>query len=279
MISVIVPVYNTGRYLARVVQALLDQDYPDEDYELLFVDNGSSDDSVEILERYPQVRVLHEPVRGSYAARNCGLREARGNIIAFTDSDCFPVPAWLRSIEEGFSTPGSLVLMGPRLPPDDRKSLQLIAAYENHKKEFICASDDPSIYYGYTNNMAVRRLTIDQVGEFIQRQRGADSIFVQKVVNANSSDAVSWCPGMGVIHAELNSVTAYFNKVRTYSRSHRAFRHIMPVRSLSVGERMQIFRRAVRGHPLINSAWLMCLLFTGQLVWWLGSLGTGRSDQ
>ena len=243
------------------------------------MDNGSSDDSVEILGRYPQVRVLHEPVRGSYAARNRGLREARGDIIAFTDSDCFPVPTWLRSIEQGFSTPGSLVLMGPRLPANDGKSVRLIAAYENQKKEFICASDDPSIYFGYTNNMAVRQQTLDQVGEFVQRQRGADSIFVQNVVNVASCDAVSWCPGMAVIHAELNSVAAYFNKVKTYSRSHRAFRHIMPVRSLSVGERMQIFRRAVRGHPLINSAWLMSLLFTGQLVWWLGSLGTGRSDQ
>lgn len=279
MISVVVPVFNTGRFLPRTVEALLAQDFPRDRYELIFVDNGSNDDSVDILHRYPGVRVLHEPVQGSYAARNCGLREARGDIIAFTDSDCFADPAWLSSIDEGFNVPGSLVLMGPRLPANDNRSLQLIAAYENQKKEYICESDDPSIYYGYTNNMAVRRSVFETTGMFVQRERGADSIFVQKVVNAESCAAVTWCPGMAVVHGELNSVAAYFDKVKTYSRSHRAFRHIMPVRSLSMKERMRIFRRAISTHSPLDAAWLLSLLFLGQLAWWLEAWRSGRRDE
>lgn len=279
MISVVVPVFNTGRFLPRTVEALLAQDFPRDGYELIFVDNGSNDDSVEILHRYPGIRVLHEPVQGSYAARNCGLRKARGDIIAFTDSDCFTDPAWLSSIDEGFNVPGSLVLMGPRLPANDNRSLRLIAAYENQKKEYICESDDASLYYGYTNNMAVRRSVFETTGMFVQRERGADSIFVQKVVNAASCAAVTWCSGMAVVHGELNSVAAYFDKVKTYSRSHRAFRHIMPVRSLSMKERMRIFRRAISTHSPLEAAWLLSLLFLGQLAWWLEAWRSGRRDE
>lgn len=278
MISVIVPVFNTGSYLPRTVEALLGQDLPRDRYELIFVDNGSSDDSLEILRRFPEIRFLHEPIQGSYAARNCGLREAQGDIIAFTDSDCFPVPEWLSSIEKGFETPGSLVLMGPRLPADDSRSLRLLAAYENRKKEYICESEDPSIYYGYTNNMAVRRSVFETTGMFLQRGRGADSIFVQKVVNTSSCEAVSWCPDMVVVHGELDSVPAYFGKVKTYGRSHRAFRHIMPVRSLNMRERVKIFRRAVDKRPPGDWALLLSLLVSGQFAWWFGVLGSNPSD-
>lgn len=278
MISVIVPVFNTGPYLTRAIDALLGQNLPRDRYELIFVDNGSSDDSLEILHRYPEICVLHEPVQGSYAARNRGLREAQGDIIAFTDSDCFPVPEWLSSIEKGFEMPGSLIMMGPRLPANGRRAIRLIAAYENRKKEFICESEDPSVYCGYTNNMAVRRSTFEATGMFLQRERGSDSIFVQKVVNTSSCGAVSWCPEMAVVHGELDSVPAYINKVRTYGRSHRAFRHIMPVRSLSMKERMQIFRRAVSERTPGDSALLLSLLISGQFAWWLGVLGSNQSD-
>jgi glycosyltransferase involved in cell wall biosynthesis len=260
------------------VEALIGQDYPADQYELLFVDNGSSDDSVEILNRYPEVNVLHEPVRGSYAARNLGLAEARGEIIAFTDSDCFPLPGWLSRIEEGFHSSNSLILMGPRLPPSEHRSIRLLLDYDNLKNQYIFSSSDPSIYGGHTNNMAVRKTVFDEFGNFVQRDRGADAIFVQEVVKAQSCDSVRWCEDMTVIHAEFASAAAYFSKVRTYGRSYSAFRHITPIRPLTLKERMEVFRNTVSQHPVRDSAWLISLLITGQFAWWLGGLGVARSD-
>jgi len=80
--SVIVPVFNTGAYLDRCMSALLEQDYPRSDYEIIAIDNGSTDDSLERLSRYP-VTVIRESKRGSYAARNAGLRTASGRLLAF----------------------------------------------------------------------------------------------------------------------------------------------------------------------------------------------------
>lgn len=279
MISVVVPVFNTARYLPHVVEALSAQDYPHERYELLFVDNGSSDDGLEVLGRFPEVRVLQEPERGSYAARNLGVREAKGDIVAFTDSDCFPVAGWLRSIEEGFADPQKHVLMGPRIPPVENNWVRLVSEYENKKAELVCASDDPLVYFGYTNNMAVRRATLERCGPFVQRARGSDTIFVRRVVEALGCAAVDYLPGMAVRHAELESIGVYYDKVRTYGRSRKAYRHITTVRPLSLKERLRVFREATRRRPVRDAAQLFVLLVGGQFAWWWGGLAVPRTNR
>lgn len=278
MISVIVPVYNTARYLERVIEALLAQDFPREEFELIFVDNGSEDNSRAILERHPQIRVFNETERGSYAARNRGVREARGDILAFTDSDCYPVASWLSEIEKGFQSSPAQVLLGPRIPPMKDNWLRLLSVYENKKAELVCLSNDSELYFGYTNNMAVRRSTMERFGPFTQRARGSDTIFVRQVVGELSCDAVAYCPGMCVQHAELESVSVYYNKVRTYGRSRKAYRHITTVRPLSQKERLNVFLEATREHGIIDKARLFTMLVGGAIAWWIGGLGVTQSN-
>lgn len=90
MISVIVPVYNSEKYLRRSIDSLLAQTSI-ADLELLFIDDGSTDNSMKILgeysERYKSVRVFHQENKGVSSARNYGLREAKGDYIAFFDAD------------------------------------------------------------------------------------------------------------------------------------------------------------------------------------------------
>jgi glycosyltransferase involved in cell wall biosynthesis len=96
-VSVIVPVYNDPVRVAGCIEALLAQTYPSDRYEVLVVDNCSTDTTAEIVSRYP-VRLLAEHQRqGSYAARNKALQEARGDIVAFTDSDCVPATNWIET--------------------------------------------------------------------------------------------------------------------------------------------------------------------------------------
>src|SRR5690606_20439025 len=101
-VSVIIPVYNDPARLRLCLEALDRQSYPADRYEVLVVDNGSEppvrDVLAEVLARRPHVRLLEEARPGSYAARNLGISEARGDILAFTDSDCIPEARW---IEEG----------------------------------------------------------------------------------------------------------------------------------------------------------------------------------
>lgn len=96
-ISVIVPVYNTGKYLRRCVDSILAQTYTD--FELLLIDDGSTDGSGAICDEYAafdsRVCVFHKPNGGVSSARNLGLDHARGEWIAFVDSDDWIEPEYL----------------------------------------------------------------------------------------------------------------------------------------------------------------------------------------
>ncbi|MBW4520383.1 MAG: glycosyltransferase [Scytolyngbya sp. HA4215-MV1] len=86
-VSVIVPVYRVEQYIAATVQSVLDQTY--DNFELLLVDDGSPDRSVEICQQFsdPRIRLIRQANRGACAARNQGMRAATGDYYAFLDGD------------------------------------------------------------------------------------------------------------------------------------------------------------------------------------------------
>jgi len=93
-VSVIIPVYNGERFLAEAIESALNQDYPD--FEIIAVDDGSTDRSPEILGSYPDLRVIRQENRGVAAARNRGLESSGGDYIAFLDQDDLWLPEKLR---------------------------------------------------------------------------------------------------------------------------------------------------------------------------------------
>jgi hypothetical protein len=94
-VSVIMPVFNMERYVEAAVASVLAQSY--EDFELIIVDDGATDRSVEICKGFDdaRVRILHQRNRGLAAARNAGIRESRGEYIAFIDADDLWAPGKL----------------------------------------------------------------------------------------------------------------------------------------------------------------------------------------
>jgi len=97
---VIVPVFNNADGITLLLEALAVQTYDNHRYEVIIVDNGSSDGTFEVATLFAEkseivLKVLKELREGSYAARNKGISEAVGEILAFTDSDCVPTPSWL----------------------------------------------------------------------------------------------------------------------------------------------------------------------------------------
>lgn len=100
-ISVIVPVYNVEKELPRCIESLLTQTYSN--FELLLINDGSSDGSPEIMERYaekdPRIRTLHKKNGGVSSARNRGLEQAKANMCALWMRTMW----WLRVIWNGFA--------------------------------------------------------------------------------------------------------------------------------------------------------------------------------
>ncbi|MGE0449081.1 MAG: hypothetical protein AB7Q29_05790, partial [Vicinamibacterales bacterium] len=146
------------------------------------------------------------------------------------------------------------------------------------KVELVCASNEPTLYFGHTNNMSVRRTTMERFGPFVQRARGSDTIFVRRVVDELSCDAVAFCPDMVVQHAELDSIRAYYGKVQTYGGSRKAYGHIKTVTPLNQRQRFDAFRAAARGRHIVDALHLFGLLVGGSIAWWYGGLGVAPSD-
>ncbi len=128
--SIIVPVYNGAATIERCLDALLHQTISVEQYEVIVVDDGSSDATVERVRawmaRHPELRVIiaQQQNAGPAAARNLGVAHAQAELLLFTDADCAPLPHWIEAIGRPF---GSLPLreFGEAQPP--KQSGQLIA--------------------------------------------------------------------------------------------------------------------------------------------------------
>ncbi len=103
--SVVIPAYNAAATLERCLRALEQQTVPEDQFEVIVVDDGSTDGTAEIARSFAGVRVLTQRNRGPAVARNRGAEEACASIVAFTDSDCEPTPGWLEAMLRPFSDP------------------------------------------------------------------------------------------------------------------------------------------------------------------------------
>ncbi|MCP4538077.1 MAG: glycosyltransferase [Chloroflexi bacterium] len=97
-VSIIVPVFNGSRTIEHTLRTLLALDYPGGQYEIIIVDNNSQDDTPQKVQQYPVKLIYERQMQSSYAARNKGIKAARGDIVAFTDADCVIPSGWLRHL-------------------------------------------------------------------------------------------------------------------------------------------------------------------------------------
>lgn len=121
--SVIIPVWNGRKYLPDCLEALFAQRYPD--LEVIAVDNASSDDSADwIAERYPQVRLIRNPVnRGFAGGCNSGLQVAQGDILVLLNQDTRVLPGWLQAIVDALRRP-EVGIVGCKILYPDGETIQ-----------------------------------------------------------------------------------------------------------------------------------------------------------
>ena len=115
-VSIIIPMYNSEDYIEACIESIFSINYPQDKFEVIIVDNGSTDQSLEIVKRYP-VKVISCPEGNISKVRNVGATIAKGNIFAFVDSDCAVGNGWLSAAVEILSRPGVVATgSGYKLP-------------------------------------------------------------------------------------------------------------------------------------------------------------------
>ena len=168
-VSVVVCAHNAASTLDECLASLERLTYPD--YETLLVNDGSTDATGAIAARYPNVRVLEIPKSGLGAARNTGFLEARGEIIAYTDSDVRADPDWLSFLVQPFLESDVVGAGGPAIvPPDDSWMAQCVARAPGCPTHVLL--DDSTAEHVPGCNSAFRRDALLAVGGF-------DPVFVK----------------------------------------------------------------------------------------------------
>jgi len=102
LVTVIIPAFDAEKTIKECLKALLRQSIERARYEIIVVDDGSTDATPDIVARYPSVRLVRQSNAGPAAARNRGAQEARGEILLFTDADCVPAPDWIERMLASF---------------------------------------------------------------------------------------------------------------------------------------------------------------------------------
>ena len=270
-ISVVIPVYNAEETLRRCVNACLRQETEPE--QVIVVDNNSQDGSAAIAGQLP-VTLVHEPVQGSYAARNRGVAESTGEVLAFTDPDCVPRRKWITELLRPFEDPEVQISIGRAIPHSRSVTMRTVGDYEHTRDAVVFDGEDADLYYGHTNCMAVRRTLLDEQGGFDDRMRGGDVIAVQRCVEQHGCNSVRYVPDAHVVHLEVDRLRVFLKKVYTYGWSNQTYKTVVPKRVLSRGERWDLFRRIVKecGYSRPRALLLLSVLGLEGMAWRLGTL-------
>lgn len=227
-VSVIVPLYNAEADLPDLLQGLQSQTYPAEQVEYLLVDNASRDRTLEQLqgavatfaEQGLCLRALSEPeIQSSYAARNAGVRAARGEILAFTDGDCRPQPQWLETLVAPFVESDVGLVAG------EIKALPGETWLEHHAEKQETLSQKHTLAhgflpYGQTANLGVRRQALQQSGLFRPHlTTGGDADLCWRVLQQGWQ--IRFQPEAVVRHRHRSTLKGLLSQWRRYGCSNR----------------------------------------------------------
>lgn len=122
LISVVIPAFNEEHYIEATLQALNEQTYPRECYEIVVVDNNSTDQTPKIAEGLG-ARIVQEKISGYVSAYNKGVFSAKYGIVAVTDADTKVAPTWLENINKAFNEKEDLVALTGEIRPDTSSKL------------------------------------------------------------------------------------------------------------------------------------------------------------
>jgi glycosyltransferase involved in cell wall biosynthesis len=164
-VTVVLATHNRARRLAALLETLRSQTMPDDRYEIVVVDDGSSDQTADVLDQAlaedggPALRVIRRArAEGPAVARNEGWRAARAALIAFTDDDCAATPGWLEAgVHAARTHPGAIVQGRVEMNPDE------LDRYNPFAHTF--SVDEPSISFE-TANVFYPRSLLEQLGGF-----------------------------------------------------------------------------------------------------------------
>lgn len=207
-VSVVVASYNGAATLDRCLRSLTRLTYPH--YEVVVINDGSTDESQEIIARFP-VHAITVPNGGLSRARNLGIEAATGDMVAFLDSDAWADPDWLHYLVTAIEEHGAAAAGGPNLsPPGDGFIAQCIDCAPGNPTHVLL--DDERAEHVPGCNMAFRKDALQAINGFAPRHRVAgDDVDVCWKLLARG-DRIVFSPAAFVWHHRRATVRAFWSQ-------------------------------------------------------------------
>lgn len=213
VISIVIPTYNAAQTLIECVQACLNQDYPRDKLEIIIVDDGSTDDTQEIIKKYP-VMYIYQSNSGPAKARNTGWRSAKGEVIFFTDSDCIPDKEWISRVIRKFIS-NDIGAVAGSYEIANKKSLLAQCIHEEIIERHLRMSEQICAFGSY--NVAIRRKVLEEVGGFNEEYRyasGEDNDLSYRILKAGYK-----------IYFAKDALVAHYHPEKLYKYLKGQYRH------------------------------------------------------
>jgi len=266
-ISIIIPVYNSESTLQICLDSIQKLNYPHEKLEVLVVDNGSHDNSIQIAKRF-NFKLLHETsIQSSYAARNKGIKESKGELIAFTDSDCIVTKDWLKYLVRDWEDKSIGCFAGDILA---YKPETLVEKFSDRVGILRQSGTLNNFYLPYTQtaNSAYRREVFDKVGLFnpvIVSGGDADlSWRMQKKTNLK----IKYIPEAIIYHKHRTSIIGLYRQFKRYEKGKLLWLKYYPDYQMPSLEqrRSELLRSIVTMFKTLPSNLKKCLYKQGDAV-------------
>jgi len=211
-VSVVVPVKNGAATIGQCLEALLGQDYPKTLTEILVIDSGSTDHTRLVVSRYPVTLLAEADVLTSYAARNCGIAHASGDVIAFTDADCTP--------DSELASPACRAAGGFNCRRGGwyrrRRTSGEPVRRVHGTGDAVCRPERRGLQTLLTGNVAVRRATLHALGRFDERLPTAGDVDLGWRMQQRLGLKVQAAAEARVIHHHRPTFRGAFDQYRRY---------------------------------------------------------------
>jgi glycosyltransferase involved in cell wall biosynthesis len=179
-VSIIVPVLNGERNIDTFIDSVSKLKYPNNCFELIIVDNGSRDKTVDMVRNFQNnldldIKLLFEKGKGPYRARNLGVRNAKGDIMVFTDIDCIVNSDWLTNIVSYFSDDTIGGVAGKICPKKGNGIVERYTLSTEMWSQKSLSNNSSRLPFAQTGNAAYRKEVFSKIGYFAEIIGGGDA--------------------------------------------------------------------------------------------------------
>ncbi len=288
-VSIAMITFNKKSTIEQCLASLFNLDYPRSKYEVVVVDGGSTDGTLQFLRKFP-VSIVMEAGKSRGIARNAAVKNSKGDIVVFIDADCLATPSWLKNHVLVHENPNIFVVGGSVLRGGDSSLPTKIY----HETYFAAQSPSvpPRITWDLaTCNASFKRAAFQTIGPFPEADRGEDTVLCWQILSGGHQTVFDPSPRVIHLHEKM-TFRSLFRRMKEQGRADRdiqvAFGSQSPFRlprsltfavilapSLLLARLVRYLTNFSMGNSLREASIRNSpILFAASLFWTLGYLGS-----